>query len=109
MEALGLEMRRQATLRALTEDVVKTSEIKGEILATDQVRSSIANRLGLDIGGLPAPDTADEMTVGSELAARKERLEFLDDRIELGEQFADPRPSVACLATASHCHVFNSG
>lgn len=56
MEALGFEMRSEATLRTLTEDVVKTSEIEGEILVPDQVRSSIANRLGLDAGGLPAPD-----------------------------------------------------
>ena len=56
MEALGFEMRSQATLRTLTEDVVKTNEIEGEILAPDQVRSSIANRLGLDIGALPAAD-----------------------------------------------------
>ena len=56
MEALGFEMRSEATLRTLTEDVVKTSEIEGEILVPDQVRSSIGNRLGLDVGGLPAPD-----------------------------------------------------
>ena len=56
MEALGFEMRSQATLRTLTEDVVKTNEIEGEILAPDQVRSSIATRLGLDVGGLPTPD-----------------------------------------------------
>ena len=56
MEALGFETRSEATLRTLTEDVVKTSEIEGEILATDQVRSSIAKHLGLDVGGLPAPD-----------------------------------------------------
>ena len=56
MEALGFEMRSEATLRMLTEDVVKTSEIEGEILAPDQVRSSLASRLGLDAGGLPVPD-----------------------------------------------------
>lgn len=56
MDALGFEMRSEATLRMLTEDVVKTSEIEGEILAPDQVRSSIASRLGLDAGGLPTPD-----------------------------------------------------
>ena len=56
MGALGFEMRSEATLRMLTEDVVKTSEIEGEILAPDQVRSSLASRLGLDAGGLPAPD-----------------------------------------------------
>ncbi|MCE2494811.1 MAG: Fic family protein [Alphaproteobacteria bacterium] len=56
MEALGFDMRSEATLRMLTEDVVKTSEIEGEILAPDQVRSSLATRLGLDAGGLQAPD-----------------------------------------------------
>ncbi len=56
MEALAFEMRSEATLRTLTEDVVKTSEIEGEILVPDQVRSSIASRLGLDVSGLPAPD-----------------------------------------------------
>lgn len=56
MQALGFEMRSEATLRMLTEDVVKTNEIEGEMLVPDQVRSSIGNRLGLDVGGLPAPD-----------------------------------------------------
>ena len=56
MEALGFEMRSEATLRMLTEDVVKTSEIEGEILVPDRVRSSLASRLGLDAGGLPVPD-----------------------------------------------------
>ena len=56
MAALGLEMRSEATLRTLTEDVVKTNEIEGEILVPDQVSSSIGNRLGLDVGGLPARD-----------------------------------------------------
>ena len=56
MTALGLEMRSEATLRMLTEDIVKTNEIAGEILVPDQVRSSIGTRLGLDVGDLPAPD-----------------------------------------------------
>jgi Fic family protein len=52
MEALGFDLRAEANLRMLTEDVVKSSEIEGETLAIDQVRSSIARRLGLDVGGL---------------------------------------------------------
>ena len=56
MEALGFALRDEATLRTLTENVVKTSEIEGEIIAPDRVRSSIASRLGLDAGGLPASD-----------------------------------------------------
>ena len=54
-------------------------------------------------------NAADEMAVGSELAARKKRFEIFDDGVELGEQFADLRPSVTCLAGAPHCHVLNSG
>ncbi len=52
MEALGFDLRNEAHLRTLTEDVVKSSEIEGETLEPNQVRSSIARRLGLDVGGL---------------------------------------------------------
>ena len=52
MEGLGFELRGEAHLRVLTEDVVKSSEIEGEKLEREQVRSSIARRLGMDIGGL---------------------------------------------------------
>ena len=50
MEAMGFRMRAEAILQTLILDVLKSSEIEGEILDTDQVRSSIARRLGLDIG-----------------------------------------------------------
>ena len=50
MEALGFELREEATLQTLTQDVIKTSEIEGEKLDAEQVRSSIARRLGMDIG-----------------------------------------------------------
>ena len=56
MEALGFDLRREAHLHTLTEDVVKSSEIEGEKLDVDQVRSSIARRLGIDIGGLVPAD-----------------------------------------------------
>src|ERR671910_1383538 len=56
MEALGFRVREEARLRTLTEDVVKSSEIEGEKLDVDQVRSSVARRLGLDIGGLQPAD-----------------------------------------------------
>ena len=52
MEGLGFELRNEAMLSTLTQDVVKSSEIEGEILDADQVRSSIARRLGIDIGAL---------------------------------------------------------
>ena len=56
MEGLGFDLRGEAHLRTLTEDVVKSSEIEGEQLARDQVRSSIARRLGMDVGGLVPAD-----------------------------------------------------
>lgn len=52
MEALGFKLREEAVLRTLTEDVIKSSEIEGEELDVDQVRSSIARRLGMDVAGL---------------------------------------------------------
>ena len=53
---VGMALRDQASLSALTEDVVKTSEIEGEHLNVASVRSSIARRLGVDIGALAAVD-----------------------------------------------------
>lgn len=52
MEGLGFSLRNEAVLQTLTQDIIKSSEIEGESLDRDQVRSSIARRLGLDIGGL---------------------------------------------------------
>ncbi len=52
MESLGFQLKAEASLQTLTEEVVKSSEIEGEILDRDQVRSSIAQRLGMDIGAL---------------------------------------------------------
>lgn len=56
MQALGFPLREQAVLKTLTEDVLKSSEIEGEILDRDQVRSSIARRLGIDAGALLPAD-----------------------------------------------------
>jgi len=52
MEALGFELKREASLSALTSDVVKSSAIEGERLNPEEVRSSIARKLGIDIAGL---------------------------------------------------------
>lgn len=69
MEGMGFELRSEANLRTLTEDVVKSSEIEGENLGRDQVRSSIARRLGMDIGGLVPTDRAVEGIVEMTLDA----------------------------------------
>lgn len=53
---VGMALRDQASLSALTEDVMKTSEIEDEHLNVESVRSSIARRLGVDIGALAPVD-----------------------------------------------------
>jgi len=73
MEALGFQLREEATLQTLTQDVVKTSEIEGEKLDAAQVRSSLARRMGMDIGALPAIDRNIEGIVGK------------TDKLEMGE------------------------
>jgi Fic family protein len=52
----GLALRDQATVAALTDDVVTSSAIEGEVLDPASVRSSIARRLGVDIGALAPVD-----------------------------------------------------
>jgi Fic family protein len=56
MEALGFHLRDEAVLQTLTADVLKSSEIEGERLDAEQVRSSLARRLGMDIGALKPAD-----------------------------------------------------
>lgn len=56
MDAVGFQLREEAMLEALTQDVLKTSEIEGEKLDTQQVRSSIAKKLGMDIVAVPLID-----------------------------------------------------
>ena len=56
MEGLGFQLRAEAVLESLTEEVIKSSEIEGEVLDKEQVRSSLARRLGLDIGALAPID-----------------------------------------------------
>ena len=56
MQDVGFDLRREAHLSTLTEDVVRSSEIEGEKLDSAQVRSSLARRLGMDAGGLVPAD-----------------------------------------------------
>ena len=56
MESLGFDLRNEATLETLTLDVLKSNEIEGEILNPEQVRSSLARRLGMEISGLIPSD-----------------------------------------------------
>ena len=52
MGTLGFDLRNEANLEMLTQEIIKSTEIEGEVLEKEQVRSSIARRLGLDISGL---------------------------------------------------------
>jgi Fic family protein len=82
MEALGFPLREEAVLQTLTEDVLKSSEIEGEILDKDQVRSSIARRLGMDVAGLPSADRNVEGVVEMMLdATQKYKEELTKDRL----------------------------
>lgn len=77
MEALGFALRTEASLLTLTEDVVKSSEIEGERLDRDQVRSSIARRLGIDIGALTPAERDVEGVVEMMLDATQRYVEPL--------------------------------
>ena len=55
-ERLGLPLRAEATLRSLTQEILKSNEIEGEHLNKEQVRSSVARRLGIDIDALAPTD-----------------------------------------------------
>ena len=80
MEGLGFQLQAEAVLNTLTEDVLKSSEIEGERLDRDQVRSSIARRLGLDIGGLVPSDRNVEGVVEMMLDATQRYSEPLTGR-----------------------------
>lgn len=56
MQALGFKLAEEASLKVLTSEVVKSSEIEGERLNPEAVRSSIARRLGIEVGGLVVSD-----------------------------------------------------
>ncbi|QPB21143.1 Fic family protein [Rhizobium sp. 007] len=79
MEALGFDLRAEAVLQTLTEDVLKSSEIEGETLDKEQVRSSIARRLGMDIGALAPVDRNVEGVVEMMLDATQNYQRRLSD------------------------------
>lgn len=88
MESLGFGLRQEAMLDTLTSDVVKSSEIEGEFLDISDVRSSIAWRLGLDIGGLPSADRNVEGVVELMLDATQNYDQPLADERLFGWQAA---------------------
>ncbi|MDH4471741.1 MAG: Fic family protein [Fluviicola sp.] len=82
MNALGFSAKEEATLTALTLDVVKSSEIEGELLNYDQVRSSIARRLGINSAGLVPSSRHIEGVVEMMLdATQRHTLPLTQDRL----------------------------
>jgi Fic family protein len=82
METLGFDLRAEAVLATLTEDDLKSSEIEGELLDKQQVRSSIARRLGMDIGALAQADRHVEGVVEMMLdATQKFQAPLTDERL----------------------------
>ena len=63
MEGLGFSLRAETVLNTLTQDILESSEIEGEILDAAQVRSSVARRLGLDTVALVPADRSVEGVV----------------------------------------------
>jgi Fic family protein len=79
MQSLGFPLRAEAVLKTLTEDVLKSSEIEGEILDRGQVRSSVARRLGIEVGGLVAADREVEGVVEMMLDATQNYAQPLSE------------------------------
>src|SRR5262245_49783550 len=71
MDDLGFQLQQEAVLQTLTTDVLESSEIEGEKLDAAQVRSSIARRLGMDIGALKPADRHHEGVVEMMLDATR--------------------------------------
>jgi len=82
MESLGFHLQEEATLQTLTLDVLKSSEIEGEMLDAEQVRSSVARHLGMDIAGLIPADRNVEGVVEMMLdATQNNQLPLTEHRL----------------------------
>jgi Fic family protein len=82
METFGFDLQAEASLQTLTLEVVKSSEIEGQTLDREQVRSSLARRLGMDIAGLVHSDRHVDGVVEMMLDATQHYTEALtEDRL----------------------------
>jgi len=82
MEGLGFSLKAEASLQSLTQEILKSSEIEGELLDANQVRSSIARRLGIEVAGLVPSDRDVEGVVEMMLdATQKFRKELSTERL----------------------------
>ncbi len=82
MESLGFSLQSEANLESMTLEILKSSEIEGELLDRDEVRSSIARRLGMDIAGLvPSDRNVDGIVEVMLDATRKFQEPLTNDRL----------------------------
>ena len=88
MELLGFDLQSEASLENLTLDILKSGEIEGELLDSEQVRSSIARRLGMDIAGLVNADRHVEGIVEMMLNATQQADQPLTEERLFGWQAA---------------------
>lgn len=79
MAQLGFQLRSEATLQMLTLEILKSGEIEGELLDKEQVRSSVARRLGMETGGLLPADRHIEGVVEMMLDATRQYGQPLTD------------------------------
>lgn len=79
MNSMGFKLKEDAILHTLTLDVVKSSEIEGEILNPEQVRSSIAKRLGIEVAGVIPTDRHVEGVVEMMLDATQNYVTLLTE------------------------------
>lgn len=111
MESLGFDLRQQASLTAMTSDVVKSSAIEGERLDPREVRSSIARKIGLETAGLPQPGRAVEGVVEMMLDATQNNAAPLTvSRLHTwhASLFTQPQPPVQPL-TVGDWRTVDSG
>ncbi|MEM1325465.1 MAG: Fic family protein [Bacteroidota bacterium] len=82
MELVGFELKNEATLEAVTLEIIKSSEIEGEVLNVEQVRSSLARRLGMETGGLiPSNREVDDIVDLLVDAIEKHDLPLTEERL----------------------------
>ena len=97
MEGLGFSQRDAAVLGTLTSDVIKSSEIEGEVLNAQQVRSSIARRLGLEIAGMvPADRRVDGVVEMALEAAQNYDKPLTKERLFQWHTLLFPRVGAQC-------------
>ncbi len=88
MSNLSHELKLEAQLEALTEEIVKSSEIEGEILSRDSVRSSVAHRLGIDAPAVLPVDCRTEGIVEMTIDAMENYRDSLTSERLFGWQAA---------------------